>query len=1022
MRMFRRIAIAIFLLSVSVGPLRANDLADRLVAQALFKYEALERYNDSNKLAGKSYLNEYVIELDPAWKLNPNWIEEIGEGQKVLRSHRYDVLGKMLRDFNDARKDNLRFYVVVVNDYQAEIKETIDLSEIRGKVENLHELVRFPDPKTDFDRFRTEIADIPKNISLAMQKAGYENRLVYFYGVIRLFKLDKQQKFFKHDNLSLIGEELTQVDEQLRSAARKTVSKNDSPDEEIEGLVASIINAVHTTIDDPDASVPLVDCGDTFEELLSKTQALKEETYESTVSAVAKLLDQPSTENIYGSPYLLVDKPEHFSPDDLFTTAILPDRLSLLANGNSDYKLYVVFKEVDFILSASEWKEFAEAVHEVSSVAKQPNTIVVVVPYYAKICVGKSWLFPVSKHTGLLMPGVYCEDEGLGALMNSAFAGAGQTWEANFDRAFSHIPKRYVTYDYKFLWNGDLIIDGQTDHGKRTGEESIFEVRILEDQRFHELRLAWKEHYLATVGITASNNTMSYTPQQFDLILEADREYSAKVNAILNEDPQFFYVTNTNIVESKLSPAVADEFAKWYCAHKKWGFATYFNSPDDEIFYRGRNPEKIEDGMMLIDIGSGLAAFVGADAIFDGLGAYYAYSNGRYTEAVLYTAAASVPFWSSAVRRAVMEGGTYMLKTFKGTTVSVPRGVVGMNYVFDIKDVFSPFMKTSLEVTAFSRAAKYKSEGAFIEALEDGMLVETSAIKTLNENPQLIDDFHTYYTDTRGDLMTFLDNYPVVGKLSKFNLVSVSWKNNIVGHKSPTDALKFWNSTSKEYSHLVDGELYIKFDAREGYLLFGNHNTGEMLGFYEGIGNPQVVASTGLERILSKLKIYHGVGGPSYVVTNVSSGARIIANPNKTATIIGNYGFGDMKIIVSDELLSNLKTQQFTDKKGGFNVLNVSDESIAANGGHANFWSNFNKPWLQEAVNRGDDIWVASDPMDLSLLRKDMSGKAVNFDRVKAALQDPFLTTEDMSGFAKEIKLLIDNGYTYDVNSKMFIK
>lgn len=272
------------------------------------------------------------------------------------------------------------------------------------------------------------------------------------------------------------------------------------------------------------------------------------------------------------------------------------------------------------------------------------------------------------------------------------------------------------------------------------------------------------------------------------------------------------------------------------------------------------------------------------------------------------------------------------------------------------------------------------------------------------------------------------------GNLSKTNLLNVTWKNNVVGHLSKNDALKVWNNTSKEFAHLVDGDFYLKLDKQTGDLLFGNHNTGEILGFYEGVRNVEIINNKELGGILGKLRIYHGVSGaPSYVASNLSSGARIASNPNKTTTIIGNYvrypyKSGDMKALVYDELLGDLKTQQFGSKKGGFNILNISDEAIAANGSWPKFWDNFNQPWLEAAIQRGDDIWAASDPMDLTLLFKSLD--LVPVDEIKTAqdlaeylanLKNPAVLKE-ITGFGNEIKLLSENGYVYNQTSKMFVK
>ena len=261
------------------------------------------------------------------------------------------------------------------------------------------------------------------------------------------------------------------------------------------------------------------------------------------------------------------------------------------------------------------------------------------------------------------------------------------------------------------------------------------------------------------------------------------------------------------------------------------------------------------------------------------------------------------------------------------------------------------------------------------------------------------------------------------------NLITVAWKNNINGYLSNTDALTFWNNTTKKFNHYIDGDFYLKFDSETGDLLFANYMTNEILGFYEGLANVGTINQKGLQSISAKLKIYHGSNGaPSYINTNVSSGAKIISNPNKTATIVGNFQrypynlnamSGDMKNVV-DEICGNLKTQQFGPKKGGFNILNVADEIV---NDWSKFWEDFNKPWLELAITRGDDIWSASDPMDKSILFKDITNvpDITNSSEIYLYFQNP-AKFADLTGFGKEIKTLIDNGYSFNSSTKMFVK
>lgn len=130
--------------------------------------------------------------------------------------------------------------------------------------------------------------------------------------------------------------------------------------------------------------------------------------------------------------------------------------------------------------------------------------------------------------------------------------------------------------------------------------------------------------------------------------------------------------------------------------------------------------------------------------------------------------------------------------------------------------------------------------------------------------------------------------------------------------------------------------------------------------------NPQELRS--LKRATSThLDIYNGASS-SPAGLNTSGGV-IAANPNKTTTVLGRWT-DDMKSIIGDKTdnaISQLepgsylpKTTDFGTKPGGFNVLNVpKDVEIAAEG---RFFETVNKPFLDAAIKRGDDVALATIP------------------------------------------------------------
>ena len=69
------------------------------------------------------------------------------------------------------------------------------------------------------------------------------------------------------------------------------------------------------------------------------------------------------------------------------------------------------------------------------------------------------------------------------------------------------------------------------------------------------------------------------------------------------------------------------------------------------------------------------------------------------------------------------------------------------------------------------------------------------------------------------------------------------------------------------------------------------------------------------------------------------------------------------------------------------------------------FWDDINKPWLDEAISRGDDIVLATKP----------EGKVMqSFNK---------LTGEwGPSGFAREYQYLIERGYHFDSTTNMMVR
>ncbi|WP_332744643.1 DUF6862 domain-containing protein [Hydrogenophaga sp.] len=103
-------------------------------------------------------------------------------------------------------------------------------------------------------------------------------------------------------------------------------------------------------------------------------------------------------------------------------------------------------------------------------------------------------------------------------------------------------------------------------------------------------------------------------------------------------------------------------------------------------------------------------------------------------------------------------------------------------------------------------------------------------------------------------------------------------------------------------------------------------------------------------------------GASSSPVGLQTSAGVIPANPHKTTTVLGRWQT-DMKSVINGQLHAP-KSEDFGARPGGFNVLNVSKEVEKAADGQ--FFEKINRPFLDEAINRGDDIALASIPFHRS--------------------------------------------------------
>lgn len=133
------------------------------------------------------------------------------------------------------------------------------------------------------------------------------------------------------------------------------------------------------------------------------------------------------------------------------------------------------------------------------------------------------------------------------------------------------------------------------------------------------------------------------------------------------------------------------------------------------------------------------------------------------------------------------------------------------------------------------------------------------------------------------------------------------------------------------------------------------------------------------------------VAKPSYKPLRI-----IFSKPNKTITVVGKWK-GELESLYNElskttDLNVYMKSGRF-DNPGGFNMLSIEDWSGVVKKAKGKgilentkafdefIWDEYNKPWLENAMVRGDDIIIWSDPIDVRNLEKEfliegISGKS----------------------------------------------
>jgi len=144
------------------------------------------------------------------------------------------------------------------------------------------------------------------------------------------------------------------------------------------------------------------------------------------------------------------------------------------------------------------------------------------------------------------------------------------------------------------------------------------------------------------------------------------------------------------------------------------------------------------------------------------------------------------------------------------------------------------------------------------------------------------------------------------------------------------------------------------------------------------------------------------VRGSTGQIVYASDGFVILPVPGETTTVLGRYA-SDMNSVINDQLMYPTNSNFVASNPGGINVLNVPDGvQTLADGSRMTadqFWQTVNKPFVDAAIARGDNIILATPPTNGALV-----------------------VNGTITGFGREYQYLIQNHYSYNPITRVMNK
>jgi hypothetical protein len=658
-----------------------NRFLEAFIEASRTKIKTIRLQNQLNILQGNRHLNQYLIILDSRDLFasgNDNFSKE-----KLQLNAKNSSLSKYLsltdKDWgNFITEKNNSFNKI--NDSKAQaLNESLIATSRSTQIETYLLLINYLPLSLPlaFDE-NTSLKDIlsgkakEESINKAVEKIKSESALIFnrilngqfkgkgqeffcgFTNYYALFSGDKSPRRYSMYSVKSGNESDIQMEEYITSQIRNSSGWAGTDVVRTEKMV-SLLDLALTNFQKEHPKDLISGCAGNIRALnLGDTQ--QKAAFDADVKAMASLIDLPSVRN--KSKFIFRESGKNIGWFDLDNQSLeerLTDKLSILANGHSEYKLILVIKEINYSLTPEQANQMAQQVH--ANKGFENKEILVVLPYYKDNCVvTHTDGIKKNEDVGITYSGIYSSEATLqgelSAILTSGYEQAKTDLTILYKQlinVYKQIPKDRIVYAYSFLWDGGML---KHEPNKKTGvkgSENIYHLIIDDDGRYEELiKLDVLEYGNEELNRMLEEGDFDNDPSlksRFESVYENILQtFPERYLSVLNNESLIKRKVVEDLRQTGFTESVADQIAKWRWEKKTnaLGIPNPTSIPNENLFYGGKNVEAAQDILTLLDIASTLSAFVGLDVVFDTYGCYYASKYNLLLEGAIYCTAATV--------------------------------------------------------------------------------------------------------------------------------------------------------------------------------------------------------------------------------------------------------------------------------------------------------------------------------------------------------------------------------------------